>query len=114
MGSCTRGCIVGSGAEVGYTRLGWGMADVRASLPFDETHTVMFAAVNNRLGLAIADSGAYQTGGGYTACGIPFVWSANGNGNGNGIPFLFVSVKTNFKSSVKFPFPLAAACFRTP
>ena len=37
------------------------MADVRASLPFDETHTVMFAAVNNRLGLAIADSGAYQT-----------------------------------------------------
>ena len=37
------------------------MADVRASLPFDETHTMMFAAVNNRLRLAIADSGAYQT-----------------------------------------------------
>ena len=37
------------------------MADVRATLPFDETHTVMFAAANNRLGLAIADSGAYQT-----------------------------------------------------
>ena len=37
------------------------MADVRASLPFDETHTVMFATVNNHLGLAIADSGAYQT-----------------------------------------------------
>ena len=27
------------------------MADVRATLPFDETHTVMFAAANNRLGL---------------------------------------------------------------
>ena len=28
--------------------------------------------------------------GGYTACGIPLVWSVNGNGNGiplNGIPF---------------------------
>ena len=37
------------------------MADVRASLPIDETHTVMLAAVNNRLGLAITDSGAYQT-----------------------------------------------------
>ena len=53
---------------------------------------------------------------------IPFVRPANGNGNGiplngipfNGIPFPFVSIKANFKSSVKFPFPLAAACFRTP
>ena len=51
---------------------------------------------------------------------IPFVRSANGNGNGiplkgipfNGIPFLFVSVKTNFESSIKIPFPLMALCFR--
>ena len=41
---------------------------------------------------------------------IPFVRSANGNGNG--IPFPFVSVKTNFESSVKIPFPLMALCFR--
>ena len=33
--------------------------------------------------------------GGYMACGIPLIQSANGNGNGipyNGIPFPFVSV----------------------
>ena len=58
---------------------------------------------------------------------ILFVRSANGNGNGiplNGIPFQFVSVKkfskvlfpfvsvkTNFESSVKIPFPLIAQCF---
>ena len=50
-----------------------------------------------------------------TEGGIPFVRSANGNGNGipfNGIPFPFVSVKTNFESSVKIPFPLMALCFR--
>ena len=27
------------------------------------------------------------------------------------VPFPFVSVKMNFKSSAKLPFPLAAACF---
>ena len=68
-----------------------------------------------------------------TEGGIPFVRSANGNGNGiplNGIPltefrfrlfplrkflkvpFPFISVKTNFESSVKIPFPLMALCFR--
>ena len=72
--------------------------------------------------------------GGYTACRIPLVRSANGNENGillnkipfNGIlfpfvsvkkifevPFPFVSLKTNFESSIKFPFLLAAAYFRT-
>ena len=30
------------------------------------------------------------------------------------VPFPFVSVKTNFESSVKSPFPIAAACFHTP
>ena len=61
----------------------------------------------------------YTIVGGYTACGIPLVRSANGNGNRiplnripfNGIPFPFVSVKTNFESSVKIPFPLMALCF---
>ena len=38
--------------------------------------------------------------GGYTACRIPLVQSANGNGNG--IPFSFVSVKKNLPSSVNF------------
>ena len=28
------------------------------------------------------------------------------------VPFPFVSVKTNFESSVKIPFPLMALCFR--
>ena len=50
--------------------------------------------------------------GGYTACGIPLVRSANGNGNGiplngilfNGIPFPFVSVKKIFESSVSVRF----------
>ena len=37
------------------------MADIRATLPYDKTQTVVFVAINNRLGLAIADSGAYQT-----------------------------------------------------
>ena len=37
------------------------MADVRSMLPYGNTQTVMYVAVNNRLGLAIADSGAYQT-----------------------------------------------------
>ena len=55
---------------------------------------------------------------------IPFVRSVNGNGmefhfrsfplrKFLKVPFPFVSVKTNFESSVNFPFPLAAACFRT-
>ena len=48
--------------------------------------------------------------GGYTACGILLVRSANGNGNG--IPFLFIYIKKNCESSVKLPFPLVAACFR--
>ena len=68
--------------------------------------------------------------GGYTVCRISLVWFMNGNRNGillNGIPFPFISikkilkvpfpfisVKTNFESSIKFPFPLAAACFRMP
>ena len=59
---------------------------------------------------------------------IPFVRSANGNGREfrltefrfrsfplgkfSKIPFPFVSVKTNFESSVKIPFPLMALCFR--
>ena len=36
--------------------------------------------------------------GGYMACRIPLIWSANGNGNG--IPFLFVSVKAYLPASV--------------
>ena len=28
------------------------------------------------------------------------------------VPFPFVSVKTNFESSIKIPFPLMALCFR--
>ena len=58
---------------------------------------------------------------------IPFVRSANGNGTEFRltefhfhsfplskflkVPFPFVSVKTNFESSVKIPFPLMALCF---
>ena len=53
---------------------------------------------------------------------IPFVRSANGNGmefrfrsfplsNFLKVPFPFVSVKTNFESSVKIPFPLMTLCF---
>ena len=57
-------------------------------------------------------SGTMAIVGGYTACGIPFVRSANGNGNGiplkqnsiNGIPFPFVSVKQIFESSVSVRF----------
>ena len=40
--------------------------------------------------------------GGYMACVIPLVQSANGNGNG--IPFPFVSVKKIFESSVSIRF----------
>ena len=58
-----------------------------------------------------------------TEGGIPFVWSVNGNGNGilfsfisikkfSKVSFPFISVKTNFESSVKIPFPLMALCFR--
>ena len=36
------------------------MADVLSMLPYDNTQTVMYVAINNHLGLAIADSGAYQ------------------------------------------------------
>ena len=55
----------GSAASLAVAKLGipqWasGMAEIRVILPFDDTQTVMFAAVYNRLGLAIADSGAYQ------------------------------------------------------
>ena len=50
--------------------------------------------------------------GGYPACGIPLVRSANENGNGillnrilfKGIPFPFVSVKKIFESSVSVRF----------
>ena len=38
-----------------------GMADIRANLPFDGMQTIAFATINNRLGLAIVDSGAYKT-----------------------------------------------------
>ena len=43
--------------------LGWarGMVDIRATQPFDGMQTIVFAAINNRLGLAIADSGVYKT-----------------------------------------------------
>ena len=37
------------------------MADVLSTLPYDKTQMVMYVAINNHLGLAIADSGAYQT-----------------------------------------------------
>ena len=57
---------VGSAASLAVAKLGilrWAsrMADIRVTLPFDDTQMVMFVAVNNHLGLAIADSGAYQT-----------------------------------------------------
>ena len=57
---------VGSAASLAEVKLGipqWasGMANIRVLLPFEDTQTVMFAAVNNHLGLAIANSGAYQT-----------------------------------------------------
>ena len=42
--------------------------------------------------------------GGYTACGILLVQSANGNGNR--IPFAFVSVKKFFESFVSIRFRL--------
>ena len=37
------------------------MANILVTLPFEDSQTVMFAVVNNQLGFAIADSGAYQT-----------------------------------------------------
>ena len=37
------------------------MADIRAPFPTDGTQTVLFAAANNRVGLAVGDSGAYST-----------------------------------------------------
>ena len=40
--------------------------------------------------------------GGYTACGIPLVRSANGNRNG--IPFPFVSIKKVFESFISICF----------
>ena len=59
---------------------------------------------------------------------IPFVRFANGYGTEfhltefrfrsfplrkfSKVPFPFVSVKTNFESSIKIPFPLMALCFR--
>ena len=36
------------------------MADIRGKLPFDNTQTIMVVAINNRLGVAFADSGAYK------------------------------------------------------
>ena len=64
--TATTPTTAGSVALLAVARLGipqWasGMADIRVTLPFDDTQMVMFAVVNNRLGLAIADSGAYQT-----------------------------------------------------
>ena len=57
--------------------------------------------------LRLPGNGSSISVGGYTACGIPLVRSANGNGNGiplNGIPFPFVSVKKIFESSVSVRF----------
>ena len=55
------GSKVAAGAQL--VRPTWAriMADVLSTLPYDNTQTVMYVAINNRLGLAIADSGAYQT-----------------------------------------------------
>ena len=36
------------------------MAIIRGKLPFDNTEMIMVAAINHRLGVAIADSGAYK------------------------------------------------------
>ena len=47
-------------AKLGIPQWASGMANIRVLLPFEDTQMVMFAAVNNRLGLAIANSGAYQ------------------------------------------------------
>ena len=38
-----------------------GMADQRRVYPCDGTQTVLFVGVNNRVGLAVGDSGAYMT-----------------------------------------------------
>ena len=38
-----------------------GMVDIWVTLPFDGMQTIMVAAINNRLGLAIADLGTYRT-----------------------------------------------------
>ena len=37
------------------------MADMRSTLPFDNTQTIMYVAINNQLGISIADTGAYKT-----------------------------------------------------
>ena len=38
-----------------------GMADTRSTLRHDQTQTLLTVAINNRVGLAIKDSGAYKT-----------------------------------------------------
>ena len=38
-----------------------GMADMRSTLPFDNTQTVMYVAINDQLGISIADTGAHKT-----------------------------------------------------
>ena len=38
-----------------------GMADQRHVYPYDGTQTVLFVGVNNCVGLAVGDSGAYMT-----------------------------------------------------
>ena len=69
-------------AKLGIPQWASGMADIRIALPFDDTQTVMFVAVNNRLGLAIADSGAYQTVMDHQmaqAFGLCMCYTVNGN-----------------------------------
>ena len=73
-------------------------------------YTGLLFAVKNRISfsqwyrfsMALTAMAAYSAVGGYTACGIPLVWSANRNGNG--IPFPLVSVKKIFASSVSVRF----------
>ena len=55
------GSKVAAGAQLARPTWAGSMADVLSMLPYDNTQMVMYVAINNRLGLAIADSGAYQT-----------------------------------------------------
>ena len=55
------GSKVAAGVQLVRPTWARSMADVLSTLPYDNTQTVMYVAIKNRLGLAIADSGAYQT-----------------------------------------------------
>ena len=55
------GSKVAAGAQLVRPTWARSMADALSMLPYDNTQMVMYVVINNRLGLASAESGMYQT-----------------------------------------------------